>query len=418
MESNFMSIKSCISIVFELLLENLDLELSAALIFVNKELNQKIESKEILIKLAKKYNIELTENFSIGLRNISKRTLNKWSILNRSADWVLKKSMRDDNHHLSIQIMKRYGNVVSESVKIHYEYYVMIRLFAGDIKELLSLGQTSKYILKPFAVELARREFVIDKKMLTSLPLIYVNKYIVSALKRSSPQFINKIYHPDINLDHKIFITLYTLTDTNVIKLFEPGFSGCTSSDETYKFYCLLRGGRLDIIKSLIKDNIYTKGGEILLGSLYSMNLECIEYALQLGPVDIQALSICPYIRDLGSSPGETTPFKLHKIKQLFNQFNYDVKVINKIITKFVVRNDDIECIDVLVNEYGVTHNYIFNEAYHENAKSIYKYYTKDVIKMKEKGLIRNGPYMGRQHRPELFDIWSEEKPIYSLSNI
>ncbi|CAK7994482.1 Hypothetical protein POVR1_LOCUS6 [uncultured virus] len=373
-----MSIKDASDVVFELLIIPLDLETLASVVLLTKAANRLVETKKVLTALAKKYQIEPVNSFLQTLKNISRRIPNQWSTLYRHPNWCLKKAMRNDDQPLADNIYQRYQSSLSDDVIVHYKTYLKIRQMSHP-ESLLDEHQLDAY--RFVLIELARLKIVVSQYKLSQLHDKVEMKYRINACKTGDLGFIKQI--ECCGLAEELKVTHYLGRPDLNEYVFTQMWSRPPKCEIIYFF---LRGGHLEHAKEISDSSvepIYTANGQILLGALYSMNIDCINYALELGSLNMDFMTRLEF-QDIGKSPGETTPKKLLRIKELFLKHGYDVTLINKIFLKFIIDNDDVDSVETLVQEFELTEEDIMKEAHNRNASSISKCYPSSSIIMED----------------------------------
>lgn len=315
-----------------------------------------------------KWKIEPVNKLSQAIKNYSRRHPTKYSLKYRNPEWVLKKAIKFDDYKVASSVVK----TVSSERKEYYATWVGLNNYTynlGDFyRDDYQLGVDLRNGIKrslpreEFIVLLARYRGKSAVKDILSESSFFEMKYRQTVLKTGD------LDHIKANIDALGWESqrvAWRMGRSDLAEAFrDENISNenismtkiLVASDE---YMQLLYGGQIHLINqlnfSILAGYGLTLDGSFLLCALYSMKIDCILSVFRLGPVDCDRLAINPVVRNLGKSPGETTPEKLIKIKELLLFHNIDVVKIKFVFLHFVIRNDDVESVPTLLEHYGVT---------------------------------------------------------------
>ena len=330
------------------------------------------------------WKIEPVKTLSEAIKNYSRRYPTKYSIKYRNPDWVIKKAIKFNDYSIAKSVIKT--GTVSIERQQYYCTWIGLNDYAYDLGDFykeyyekglqIKNGYTCTFPRTEFIVLLARYKGECNiKNILNNCDGIRKRKYYESLIKTGD------LIHIIKNIDEfklsyrQIGWRLGRYDIANILQ--DPEEKLIIKYIE---YDQLLYGGHIELIKkfdlSIFSNHAITVNGSLLLCALYSMNIECIKSIFTIGPVDINQLSSNPRVRDLGKTPGETTPEKLIDIKKLLEVNNIDVFKIKYIFLHFVMRNDDVDSVPILIQYYDITMSDIIEYASMLKATFIKKTFT------------------------------------------
>ena len=354
-----------------------------SLYLVNKYFCFLLENHPILIS---KWKIEPVTTLNQAVKNYSRRYPTKYSLMYRNPEWVLKKAIKVDNYDLARSVVTNKG--ISIERQQYFATWVGLNNYVYDLGDFhlesyelgvdLRNGKKCHLPRSEFIVLLARYRGSSAVKEILAENGNLTDKYEEAIIKTGD------LKHIQTNLvggKLKYQKTAWRLgrQDIAAAVLCNQNYSE-EWIVEYFKYMQLLYGGQIDLIKeinfSTFDGRKVTQDGSLLLCALYSMKIEGIKSVFSLGKVNSRELETNPSVRGLGKSPGETTPKKLLEVKKLLTENEIDVVKINKIFLHFVIRNDDLESVPVLINDYGITAEDV-GDYVHLGATTIGKIYPK-----------------------------------------